>query len=369
MNKQVAKTQDVSIEASAAGAKLAPQDLGQLMAFAEVMSKSDIALPKHLRGNHGACLAVAMQAFEWEMSPFAVASKSYQVNGAIAYEAQLIQAVVNTRSKTKGRLKADYYGKGQELTCKITGEFEDGEVREYTSPPVGAISPKNSPLWKTDPEQQLYYYSSRAWARRWCPEVILGVYDREEMEHFGPEDAKDITPTAERLKAAKDTAASKTVVGDTGWVQKEDDWETSHVEPMQEGFDIDRVINDVAEAITVPQEDSDGPSSQTVLPSDAEEEVAEETTGASSSASHKSLPIAAKAMFAISKTDMSRQDKKEMLDQVAVEWSKSLGKENHEVLSGIYRSAISLIKEEVDRPRVLTQWAEWLNCMTEDLDD
>ncbi len=58
------------------------------------MARAGIA--KHLRDNPGA--AVAMQAFEWDMSPFAVASKSYSVNGVIAYEAQLITAVVNTRS-------------------------------------------------------------------------------------------------------------------------------------------------------------------------------------------------------------------------------------------------------------------------------
>lgn len=64
----------------------------------EVMARAGIALPKHLRDNPGACMAVAMQAFEWDMSPFAVASKSYSFNGVIAYEAQLITAVVNTRS-------------------------------------------------------------------------------------------------------------------------------------------------------------------------------------------------------------------------------------------------------------------------------
>ena len=54
------------------GSKLAPQNLAEVVKFAQVMCTADIALPKHLRGNAGACMAVALQALEWEMSPFAV---------------------------------------------------------------------------------------------------------------------------------------------------------------------------------------------------------------------------------------------------------------------------------------------------------
>lgn len=189
------------------GSKIAPQNLGEVVRFAEVMSKADIAIPKHLRGNAGACMAVALQALEWEMSPFAVASKSYAVNGLIAYEAQLIAAVVNTRSSIEGRLKYSYSGEGSDLICTVTGTI-DGDELTYTSPPMGQISPKNSPLWKTDPQQQLGYFSARSWARRHTPEVILGVYDREEAQQFhGPDNAKDVTPKSpvmERLEAAQE---------------------------------------------------------------------------------------------------------------------------------------------------------------------
>lgn len=184
----------VSVSAGATGSSIAPQNLGEVVRFAEVMSKADIALPKHLRNNAGACMAVAMQALEWQMSPFAVASKSYSVNGTIAYEAQLIAAVVNTRSGIKGRLKYEYKGTGNDMTCTVSGIL-DGEVYEYTSPSIGSITTKNSPLWKSDPQQQLGYFAARSWARRYVPEVLLGVYDREEAQAFqGADNAKNITP-------------------------------------------------------------------------------------------------------------------------------------------------------------------------------
>lgn len=196
----------IGIAAGAHGASIAPQSLGEVVRFSEVMCKADIALPKHLRGNAGACMAVALQALEWQMSPFAVASKSYAVNGTIAYEAQLIAAVVNTRSGIEGRLKYRFEGDGDAMKCFVVGKI-DGEELDYESPAIGSIHPKNSPLWKTDPQQQLGYYSARAWARRHTPEVILGVYDREEAETFqGPENAKDVTPSlTQRLALAKQT--------------------------------------------------------------------------------------------------------------------------------------------------------------------
>jgi hypothetical protein len=210
MNQQVAISdqrlpmQSVPLSAGAGGASIAPQNLGEVVKFAEVMCRADIALPPHLRGNAGACMAVALQALEWQMSPFAVASKSYAVKGAIAYEAQLIAAVVNTRSGIRGRLKYEYRGDGDELTCIVSGVL-DGEVCSYETPACGAIQPKNSPLWKTDPRQQLGYYAARSWARRHCPEVILGVYDRDEVEHVGPSDAKDVTPSVmQRLQARQE---------------------------------------------------------------------------------------------------------------------------------------------------------------------
>lgn len=209
---QIAKTEErtpinsVGITAGATGAKIAPQNLAEVVKFAEVMSRADIALPKHLRGNTGACMAVALQALEWQMSPFAVAAKSYTVNGAIAYEAQLIAAVVNTRSGIKGRLKYRFDGAGPDMTCTVIGVL-DGEECEYTSPRIGDITTKNSPLWKSDPQQQLGYFSARSWARRHCPEVILGVYDRDEAEQFrGPDNAKDVTPLAARLTAGRQSA-------------------------------------------------------------------------------------------------------------------------------------------------------------------
>ncbi len=183
----------LSLARTGSGTTIAPQSFADVVEFAKDMSRAGAAIPKHLRDNPGACMAVAMQAFEWNMSPFAVANKSYVVSDRVAYEAQLIAAVVNTRSGITGRLKYKFEGEGAALRCTVTGVI-DGEELVYTSPRFDQITTKNSPMWKYDSQQQLGYYSARAWARRHVPEVILGVYDREEMEIAAASDPIDITP-------------------------------------------------------------------------------------------------------------------------------------------------------------------------------
>lgn len=208
MNQVPAKAsfRDVQIADHGGGGKLMPQTFGEVVEFSKVMAMSQHAIPKHLRDVPGACLAVAMQALRWEMDPFAVASKSYNVKDIISYEAQLIAAVVHTRAPLKSRPEYAFTGEGADLRCVVSAVFDDGIERSYESPRFADIPIKNSPLWKSDPQQQLGYYSIRSFARRYCPEVILGVYTPEEAETFrGPDNARDVTPRAtlqERLASA-----------------------------------------------------------------------------------------------------------------------------------------------------------------------
>lgn len=209
MNQLVATKlgQDVVVSGSDGGFSVTPQSLSDIVEFAKFMCQSSAGIPAFLRGNGPDCAAVTMQAMKWGFDPFSVAQKSYKVKDIIAYEAQLIAAVVNARSGIKGRLKYAFNGEGQDMTCTVTGIL-DGDECTYTSPMVGSITTKNSPLWKSDPQQQLGYFSARSWARRHVPEVLLGVYDREEAEQFqGFDTTKNATPSVmQRLQQRQESA-------------------------------------------------------------------------------------------------------------------------------------------------------------------
>lgn len=174
-----AKTAQITV---GAGGAMNLSNMTDIIEFAKLMSLSQVAVPKHLRENPGACLAVVLQASEWQMSPFSVANKSYSVNDRLAYEAQLVAAVILRRAPIKGRIKYAYEGDGEKRVCTVTVTCADGEVVEHRSPMFGNITPKNSPQWKSDPDQQLGYHTVRAMCRRHFPDVLLGVYTMDELQ-------------------------------------------------------------------------------------------------------------------------------------------------------------------------------------------
>lgn len=182
------------------------QNMTEVMEFAKLMSMAGNAVPKHLQGNPGMCLAVCVQALEWRFSPFAVANKSYEVQGRLCFESQLVHALIEQRAPIRGRLQHRFEGEGDERKCIVTAILrETGETMEYTSPPISKITPKNSPLWKTKPDLQLYYNTSRDFCRAYFPDVLLGVYAQDELrDHLGPDNAKDVSDRpgiGQRLKA------------------------------------------------------------------------------------------------------------------------------------------------------------------------
>ena len=165
-----------------AGGAMNFQNMTDIMEFAKLMSISQVAVPKHLRENVGACLAVTIQATEWQMSAFAVANKSYSVNDRLGYEAQLVAAVILRRAPIKSRIRYDFAGDGDKRVCTVSVTTLDNEVISHSSPPFGLITPKNSPLWKSDPDQQQGYNTVRSMCRRHFPDVLLGVYTMDELQ-------------------------------------------------------------------------------------------------------------------------------------------------------------------------------------------
>ncbi len=194
IERRIDKTVSADTAISTTGS-MAFRNVAQIMEFAKVMAVAGVAIPKHLRDTPGACMAVCIQAAEWQMSPFAVANKSYSVNDRLGYEAQLVNAVILRRAPIMGRFKVTYSGADKTRKCKVMAKLNDGsgEEVEYESPEIDKIPVKNSPLWKGDPDQQLFYYSSRAMCRRHFPDVILGIYTQDELEEAPPME-RNVTP-------------------------------------------------------------------------------------------------------------------------------------------------------------------------------
>ncbi|WP_281545863.1 RecT family recombinase [Grimontia sp. SpTr1] len=172
-----------------------PDIMGRLERFAELMAQGKTTVPAHLRGSVGDCLAVTLQAMQWRMNPHAVAQKTHLVNGTLGYEAQLVNAVINTMAPTKDRLHYEWFGDwdkyihaglqkkdedglGVRVWATLKGETEPRQLEILLKP----ITVRNSPNWKSDPRQQIAYLAVKRWSRLYCPDVILGVYTPDELD-------------------------------------------------------------------------------------------------------------------------------------------------------------------------------------------
>ena len=160
--------------------------LDKMYQVADSLANSRISVPEHLRGNVGDCLAIVTQAMLWNMNPFAVAQKTHIVSGRLGYEAQLVNAVLQNSGAVRGLPVYEYRGEGAALECRVGfvprsgGEPVFGEWLRSSD-----VTTKNSPLWKTNPKQQLGYLQIKNWARAFVPGAILGVYTVDELEDMG----------------------------------------------------------------------------------------------------------------------------------------------------------------------------------------
>ena len=181
----------------------APMDLilndnamGAIFKMGELMANCKATIPAHLKGNTGDCVAIVMQAHQWGMNPFAVAQKTHLVNGTLGYESQLVNAVISSSTAVQGRFKYRPVGDWSKVAKKGWGLSEENglgvqvgailsgenEITWGETVWLATVGTRNSPLWKTAPYQQLCYLALKYWSRLYTPDVLLGVYDKEDIE-------------------------------------------------------------------------------------------------------------------------------------------------------------------------------------------
>lgn len=179
-----------------------PTAMEAMFRFADLMAAGVSTVPKHLQGKPADCMAIVMQASRWGMDPFAVGQKTHLVNGVLGYEAQLVNAVLQTSGAIRGRFHYEYRGEGERVECRV-GAIPAGEADIAWGEWLCAanVTTKNSPVWKTNPKQQLGYLQVKNWGRAFAPGAILGVYTADELEVLDSE-PRDINPAPESSAAA-----------------------------------------------------------------------------------------------------------------------------------------------------------------------
>ncbi len=192
MPEELTTTNNAELVHDPGPARLATQamrckpDINQMRLWAELMAVGSFT-PAHLVWKADAnktianCFRVVNQAVLWGMDPFSVADESYVVGGKLAYSGKLVAALVNARAGLKERLKPIYRGQGDALEVTVSGTFAKEKAAREITLSLKQARTKND-IWDRRPEQKLFYCAALEWARRHCPELVLGVSIADEME-------------------------------------------------------------------------------------------------------------------------------------------------------------------------------------------
>ena len=159
---------------------LVPQNMGQALELAKIMAGGNVGVPKHLRGQPAVCMRIITDALQFALNPFHLADDSYVINDRLGYGAKTIHAMTLRSGVLDGRLDVTYEGEGANLICTVTGRLRGSTRVSIKTVRLSQITTMNSPLWKSDPQQQLGYYTERAWCRLHAPDAIMGLVARED---------------------------------------------------------------------------------------------------------------------------------------------------------------------------------------------
>jgi hypothetical protein len=154
--------------------------------IARVFADSDLA-PKQYQGKPGNCLIALSMANRLRCDPMMFMQNSYIVHGRPGIEAKLAIGLANQSGIFKGPIRYRIEGTGDlKSWTAFATVASTGDVIEMTVSMTMVKAEKwdSNPKWKTMPDVMGRYRSAMFLIRTHCPEVIMGLPSREELEDF-----------------------------------------------------------------------------------------------------------------------------------------------------------------------------------------
>lgn len=157
----------------------------QFYRVANLFAKSTI-VPEHFRNNPSNCFIALQMAVRLKMEPMLVMQKSYNIAGKPAIESQIAISALNNSGLIKGRIRFDIDGEGENISCTAKAiDKASGEELTYTlklkdAKKIGKAS--SNPNWSAIPELMLRYRAASFLIRTNFPEVLMGVYTKDELD-------------------------------------------------------------------------------------------------------------------------------------------------------------------------------------------
>lgn len=185
------------IKAGGALAAMVPQDLDQAFRLSQALAGAGDMVPKAYQGQPQMIMAAIARGMEVGLPPMQALSSIAVINGRATLWGDALVALVQ---KAGHHIDVSYEGEGESLRAVATltrGDSKRQVVRTFsmTDAKRAGLLGKQGP-WMQYTSRMLGH-RARAWAiRDGAADALMGMDVTEEVQDYGPEAARDITPSA-----------------------------------------------------------------------------------------------------------------------------------------------------------------------------
>lgn len=178
-----------------------PQAFQGAMNMACALADSTI-IPKDYQKNPSNCLIAVEMASRLNASPMMVMQHLFVVNGRPAWSSQWIISMINNSRKYRDVLQYEMGHDPEDGGLSCTAWAVDHAGQKVVGPKItmkmaqdeGWVS-KSGSKWRTMPEVMIRYRAASFFGRLNCPDMIMGIYSREEVLDMDLEEP--VVPAAE----------------------------------------------------------------------------------------------------------------------------------------------------------------------------
>lgn len=179
-------------------AGLVPQNIEQAFRLAQALAQAGDMIPKAFQGNPNAIMAAMIKGAEIGLAPMQALANIAVINGRASLWGDAIPALVQ---RAGHHLDVEVEGDGDDMVAAATLTRSDGRkvVRCFSMKDAKRAGLVGKPgPWQQYP-QRMVAMRARAWAARdGAADALMGFQIAEEVEDYGPDTARDVTPAAPR---------------------------------------------------------------------------------------------------------------------------------------------------------------------------
>lgn len=176
-----------------------PQDSAQLLNLAKVLANSGDMIPKHFQGRPEAITAAMLRGLEVGLPPMQALSSIAVINGRATIWGDALPALMQ---RAGHHVDVTVEGDGDAMRAVAT--LTRGDTGKTITRTFSAADAKRAGLLdKPGPWQQyrarMLSHRARTYAcRDGAADALMGLQISEEVQDYGPEVARDVTPAAPR---------------------------------------------------------------------------------------------------------------------------------------------------------------------------